>query len=172
MSAAGSARTGVPTAKRTSVWLDTAPAPRLHPQLDRDVECDVVVIGGGIVGITTALLLAEAGARVVLLEARRLAAGTSGFTTAKVTSQHGFLYARLTEQHGSEAAERYGAANEAALAWIAARVERDGIACDFRRQSAYAYVESVRDRELAEREARAAADAGLPATLVEETPLP
>ena len=40
--------------------------------LDGDVTADVAVIGGGIVGITTALLLHEAGARVVLLEAGRL----------------------------------------------------------------------------------------------------
>lgn len=163
---------GVPTAKQTSVWVDTAPAPRLHPQLDGDVHADVAVIGGGIVGITTALLLAEAGARVVLLEAGRLAGGTSGFTTAKVSSQHGLIYDTLRSKHGAETARRYGEANEAALAWIAARVARDGIDCDFRRQPSYAYVTSPRDRRSVEQEAEAAIAAGLPASLTEETPLP
>jgi glycine/D-amino acid oxidase-like deaminating enzyme/nitrite reductase/ring-hydroxylating ferredoxin subunit len=164
--------TGVPTAKQTSVWVDTAPAPRLHPQLDGDVRADVAVIGGGIVGITTALLLAEAGSSVVLLEAGRLAGGTSGFTTAKVSSQHGLIYDTLRSKHGLETARRYGEANEAALAWIAARVARDGIDCDFRRQPSFAYVTSARDRQRVEQEAEAAIAAGLPATLVEETPLP
>lgn len=163
---------GVETAKRTSVWVDTAPAPRLHPRLDGDVRADVAVIGGGIVGITTALLLAEAGASVALLEAGRLAGGTSGFTTAKVSSQHGLIYDTLRGKHGADTARRYGEANEAALAWIAARVARDGIDCDFRRQPSYAYVTTAGDRDQAEREAEAAAAAGLPATLVEETPLP
>jgi glycine/D-amino acid oxidase-like deaminating enzyme/nitrite reductase/ring-hydroxylating ferredoxin subunit len=163
---------GVPTAKQTSVWVDTAPAPRLHPQLDGDVHADVAVIGGGIVGITTALLLAEAGASVVLLEAGRLAGGTSGYTTAKVSSQHGLIYDTLRSKHGAETARRYGEANEAALAWIAARVARDAIDCDFRRQPSYAYVTSARDRRRVEQEAEAAIAAGLPASLVEETPLP
>ncbi len=164
--------TGVPTAKRTSVWVDTAPSPRLHPQLDGDVHADVAVIGGGIVGLTTALLLAEAGASVALLEAGRLAGGTSGFTTAKISSQHGLIYDSLRSKHGGETARRYGEANEAALAWIAARVARDGIDCDFRRQPSYVYVTSPADRRKVEREADAAIAAGLPAQLVQETPLP
>jgi glycine/D-amino acid oxidase-like deaminating enzyme/nitrite reductase/ring-hydroxylating ferredoxin subunit len=164
--------TGVPTARRTSVWVDTAPDPPPHPRLDGDVRADVAVIGGGIVGITTALLLAEAGASVVLLEAGRLAGGTSGSTTAKVSSQHGLIYDTLRSKHGIETARRYGEANEAALAWIAARVQRDGIDCDFRRQPSYAYVTSASDRDQVEREAEAAVEAGLPAELVEETPLP
>ncbi len=164
--------TGVPTAKRTSLWVDTAPAPRLHPQLDGDVYADVAVIGGGIVGLTTALLLAEAGASVALLEAGRLAGGTSGYTTAKVSSQHGLIYERLRSKHGAETARRYGEANEAALAWIAARVARDAIDCDFRRQASYAYVTAAKDRSKVEREADAVIAAGLPAELVQETPLP
>ena len=63
--------------KRTSVWLETAPPRHQRPQLDGDVDADVAVIGGGIVGITTALLLHEAGVHVVLLEANRLAAGSA-----------------------------------------------------------------------------------------------
>jgi glycine/D-amino acid oxidase-like deaminating enzyme/nitrite reductase/ring-hydroxylating ferredoxin subunit len=163
---------GILTARRASVWVDTGPHPAPHPPLDGEVRADVAVIGGGIVGITTALLLAEAGASVALLEAGRLAGGTSGSTTAKVSSQHGLIYARLRAKHGAEAARRYGEANEAALAWIAARVERDGIDCDFRRQASYAYVTSASERARVEQEAEAAAAAGLPATLTAETPLP
>ncbi|HMJ03575.1 MAG TPA: FAD-dependent oxidoreductase, partial [Conexibacter sp.] len=84
----------------------------------------------------------------------------------------GLIYAKLRSKHGAEAARRYGEANEAALAWIAARVERDAIDCDFRRQASYAYVTSPTERARVEQEAHAAAEAGLPATLVEQTPLP
>jgi len=163
---------GVPTASRSPVWLAAAPDPPARPRLDGDVRADVAVLGGGIVGITTALLLAEAGASVVLLEAGRLAGGTSGATTAKVSSQHGLIYDALRSRHGAETARRYGEANEAALAWIAARVQRDAIDCDFRRQSSYAYVTAAGERAKVEREAQAAAEAGLPASLVTETPLP
>jgi glycine/D-amino acid oxidase-like deaminating enzyme/nitrite reductase/ring-hydroxylating ferredoxin subunit len=153
-----------------SLWIETGPGQPEHPELDHDVETDVVVIGGGIVGVTTALLLKEAGARVVLLEADRIGHGVTGHTTAKVSSQHGFAYDRLASRFGADAAAIYGAANESALRWIADRVESDGIDCDFRRRPSFAYVSE--DRELAEREARAARDAGLPASLVDETPLP
>jgi glycine/D-amino acid oxidase-like deaminating enzyme/nitrite reductase/ring-hydroxylating ferredoxin subunit len=162
----------VELARRASVWIDTAAAQRSFPALEEDACADVAVLGGGIVGITTAVLLAEAGASVVLLEAGRLGHGVTGHTTAKVSSQHGMIYARLRSRFGIEAARTYGEVNEAALDWIAARVERDGIDCDLRRRPSYAYVTDPSARSDAEDEAQAAAEAGLPAGLVEDTPLP
>ena len=156
----------------TSAWLATRPEPRSFPTLDRDARADVAVLGGGIVGITTALLLREAGLDVVLLEADRLAHGVSGHTTAKVTSQHGLVYARLRARFGAEGARTYAEANQAALEWIADRVASDAIECDFRRRPAYAYVTSERSRGKLEDEARAADEAGLPAWLAETVPLP
>ena len=82
---------------------DGAAAPAF-PRLDGDITADVAVIGGGIVGVTTALLLHEAGVRVVLLEADRIGHGVTGHTTAKVSSQHGLIYARLRSKHGADAA--------------------------------------------------------------------
>ena len=158
--------------RHTSVWIGTAPEQPSHPELDGPVSADVAVLGGGIVGITTALLLQEAGRSVVLVEADRLARGVSGYTTSKVSSQHGMIYARLRAKFGADGARTYGEANEAALAWIAERVERDAIDCDFRRRDSYAYMPSGEDRSEAEAESVAAAEAGLPATLVESTPLP
>jgi glycine/D-amino acid oxidase-like deaminating enzyme/nitrite reductase/ring-hydroxylating ferredoxin subunit len=156
----------------SSVWIETAPSQPAFPRLDGDVRADVAVIGGGIVGVTTALLLAESGASVVLLEADRLGHGVTGHTTAKVSSQHGLIYARLRSRFGADGARVYAQANEQALAWIADRVRRHAIDCDFRRRSSYAYVTSPSARRDAEREARAAIEAGLPARLVDTTPLP
>ena len=147
-----------------SLWLETAPAAPVFAPLDTDVTADVCVVGAGIVGVTVALLLQEAGARVVLIDAGRTGRGVTGHTTGKVSSQHGAIYARLQAKHGPRAAQLYGAANEAALDWIEGRA----VDCDFRRRPSYVYG----SRDELEREAAAAAAAGLPASLVEETPLP
>jgi glycine/D-amino acid oxidase-like deaminating enzyme/nitrite reductase/ring-hydroxylating ferredoxin subunit len=147
-----------------SFWLETGPPQPEHPSLDEDAGADVVVLGAGIVGVTTALLAQEQGASVVLLEADRVGHGVTGHTTAKVSSQHGFRYAGLRSSLGADAARTYGAANEAALEWIVAQ----DVDCDLRRRPSYAYG----PRDEAEREAEAAIEAGLPASLVETTPLP
>jgi uncharacterized protein YndB with AHSA1/START domain len=61
-----------PERRVSSVWLDTAPEAPAFPALEEHLTADVCVVGGGIVGVTTALVLHEAGARVVLVEADRI----------------------------------------------------------------------------------------------------
>jgi glycine/D-amino acid oxidase-like deaminating enzyme len=158
-------------AKATSPWLDRAAAAE-HPPLAGDTRTEVAVVGGGIAGLTAALLLAEAGREVTLIEMDRVGRGATGYTTAKVTSQHGMVYDSLASRLGEDKARAYGEANEAALALIARWVEDRGIECDWRRRHAYAYVLSDSEAERAVAEAEAAARLGLPARLVHDTPLP
>ncbi|HYI35151.1 MAG TPA: FAD-dependent oxidoreductase [Thermoleophilaceae bacterium] len=161
------------TLQRTdSVWLHPDDAMPRFDRLEGDVEADVAVLGGGLVGITTALLLQEAGMDTVLVEASRLGTGVSGHTTAKVSSQHGLKYSSLRSTYGEETARTYGQANQAALEWIARRVEEHGIDCDFRRRPSWAYVPEGESTSDVESEAEAAAQAGLPAALDREVPLP
>lgn len=94
----------------TSLWLDTAPAPK-RPALSGDVEVDVAVIGAGMLGLTAATLLKADGATVAVLEDDRVGAGTSGYTTAKVTSLHALTYAALASSFSPETARIYGEAN-------------------------------------------------------------
>ena len=156
--------------RHVSLWLDTAPATD-YPPLDGDRRFDVAVIGAGITGITAALLLAREGMSVGVVDQHRVGGGTTGHTTAKVTSQHSVTYARIRRTHGKEGARAYGAGMEAAKERMAAFVD-EGIECDFRRQAAYLYATRALERKVIEKETEAAQEAGLPATYVETTPLP
>src|SRR5438132_11690867 len=67
-----------------SYWLETGPI-KSFPALNRDLSIDVLVIGGGITGISTAYLLKQRGLTVVLIERARLATIDTGHTTAHLT---------------------------------------------------------------------------------------
>lgn len=66
-----------------SVWRATAPATG-YGMLQGDVSTDVLVIGGGITGVTLACLLAEQGRQVVLLEADEIGSGSTGNSTGNL----------------------------------------------------------------------------------------
>src|SRR5687768_9882897 len=68
----------------TSYWIDSATLPTF-PALDKNLEVDVVIAGGGITGITAAYLFKHAGYRVALLERAQLASVDTGHTTAHLT---------------------------------------------------------------------------------------
>lgn len=158
--------------RHLSVWTATADLPSF-PSLDDDIGADLVVVGGGIVGLTTALLATQNGfGRVVVLEARTLGAGTTGSTTGKVSAQHGLTYASLSKRLGEEAATQYARANQAGLDKIVELAEQMSIDCELTRAPSYLYThESSRRKDLID-EAEAANRAGLSAELVTDTDLP
>jgi glycine/D-amino acid oxidase-like deaminating enzyme/nitrite reductase/ring-hydroxylating ferredoxin subunit len=154
-----------------SLWVETTPATD-HPALVGDVRADVVVVGGGITGLTTAYLLEQRGLDVVVLEAHRLALGSTGFTTAKVTSLHGLTYADLVQRFGEDRARRYGQANQAAIETVARLSETLAIDCAFTRAPAFTYTVDASERHAIAEEVEAARRLGLPGTLTTETDLP
>jgi glycine/D-amino acid oxidase-like deaminating enzyme/nitrite reductase/ring-hydroxylating ferredoxin subunit len=159
----------VTTSATGSLWLDPL-APAGPPQLDGLPAFDVAVIGGGIAGLTTALLLKRDGARVAVIEAGRAGHGVTGCNTAKVTALQGTIYSTIRRHHGEDAAAAYAQASAAAVERVAELA--DGIDCDLARRDAFTYAADERQRESAEQEYQAAGVAGLPVELTEETDLP
>lgn len=155
-----------------SIWVATT-GETGYPTLPSSTDAfDVAVIGGGITGLTTALLLKRAGYKVALVEAGRIATGATGYTTAKVTSLHGLTYARLLDSQGDEEALQYAQASQAGLEQVARIVEQKGIDCDFERRPAYTYTEDPERIADIDNEVRAAKSLGLPASLTTTTDLP
>jgi glycine/D-amino acid oxidase-like deaminating enzyme/nitrite reductase/ring-hydroxylating ferredoxin subunit len=143
-----------------------------YPPLGGDVAVDVAIVGGGIVGLSAAVLLQRAGKRVAVIEARKVGQQVTGRSTAKITSQHGLIYQRLNKSFGENGARAYGAANQAGLEQIVRFVEEFGIECDLERKTAYVYSRSGEQLAKVEKEAEAARRFGLPASLVRESSLP
>ena len=157
--------------KNTSLWVDTAPETN-YPVLTPGVHVDVAVLGGGIAGLTAALLLKRDGVKVAVVEAGRVGGGVTAYTTAKVTSLHGIRYQPIASSFGDGGAWTYAEANEAGLQLVADLVDELEIDCDFRRKPAYTYAEDESGVETIEKEVEAAQKAGLQAHLTTETDLP
>ncbi len=154
-----------------SLWMATTPTTS-YPRLPGDLQVDVVVIGAGIAGLTTATLLKQAGKTVAVLEADHVVRGVTANTTAKITSLHTLIYAHLMDKEGEDSARVYAAANQAAIELVDRMVQELDINCEFTRTPAYTYTESIDERETIQDEVEAARRAGLPAHFVTETPLP
>jgi glycine/D-amino acid oxidase-like deaminating enzyme len=157
--------------RHESVWIATTEEPGFGP-LDQPIDVDVAVLGPGIAGLSSALLLKRAGMRVAVVEAGRVSGGTTGHTTAKVSAQHGRIYDTLRSKFGADAARAYAEANLAGVDLVEALIREHSIDCDWERRPAYAYTEQDSEVSQIEREVEAAHEAGLPARYTEETDLP
>lgn len=157
-----------------SYWIDsTKNMLNEYPALTEDIKADVAIVGGGIAGITCAYLLGKEGLSVTVLEADRIAHGTTGRTTAKITSQHNLIYHKLIKQMGVERAKQYADANETAIKEIKALSESLKIDCDFiDGQSAYLFAESDEFIQAVQDEADAAVKLGIGAFYLDAVPLP
>jgi glycine/D-amino acid oxidase-like deaminating enzyme len=160
------------TDRTASLWMDTTAGAPSHPPLTDDVTVDVAVVGAGILGMTTALLAAQAGATVAVLDMDVVCGGVTGHTTAKVTPLHGAPYAELRSRHGADVAAAYARGNRAAMERIAGLVDALGIEADLRRRPALTYVTDPSEVATMQREGDAARDAGLDARTVTDSPLP
>jgi glycine/D-amino acid oxidase-like deaminating enzyme/nitrite reductase/ring-hydroxylating ferredoxin subunit len=154
-----------------SVWSEATPAPP-HPPLDGNRAVDVAVIGGGITGITTALLLARAGRGVAIIEARRIGKGETGKSTAHLTEALDVPYHTLISRFGLDGARLAAAGQREAIERIASLCDELAIPCGFHRVPGFLFTEVEEEVPALEEEARAVRKLGLAAALVEDVPLP
>ena len=155
--------TGAP--QNRTYWNETAEVPSF-PRLAGDMDVDVAIIGGGIVGISAARLLKDDGLRVAVIEARRVGQQVTGKSTAKMSSQHGIHYQTMVQKFGEERARLYAEAQETGIRRISELAARYGIDADIEPMPAYVYTQDESYVSQIEKEVEVAQRLGLPAHLV------
>jgi glycine/D-amino acid oxidase-like deaminating enzyme len=122
-----------------------------YPKLDRDLEADAVIIGGGITGITAAYMLAKAGKKAVLLEKASLSESVSAYTTAFITHIIDTGISEMEGMFGGDTARDVWQSHADAIDIIEKQVKEGGIDCEFMRCSNYMYANDDAEwQELAE----------------------
>jgi len=143
-----------------SYWLNSVKFHSFHG-LNEDIETEVLIIGGGLFGITSAYLLSNEGLKTTLIEGRRLFHGVSGNTTAKITSQHGYIYRKLIDKQGLEKAQIYAESNEYSIKFIKKTVKDNNISCDLVSLPSYIFTEKDDYIENLRKEYKAAEKVGI-----------
>jgi glycine/D-amino acid oxidase-like deaminating enzyme/nitrite reductase/ring-hydroxylating ferredoxin subunit len=148
------------------------PFPRLH----RDLEADVVVIGGGMTGVSAAYLIQRTGRTVALVERGRLGGIDTGVTTAHVTCVTDLRPNDLVKTFGKDHARAAWDAGLAAIAQIAECVEDEQIDCGFEWVPGYLHAPfghpvTSSEIEALRHDADVAAELGFDARFVDTVPL-
>ncbi len=153
----------------TSLWRDLADLPRFS-QPQAGAEYDVVVVGAGLTGLVTSLLLARAGLSVAVVEGRRIGSGTTGNTTAKMSLLQGTRLSALAAKNPMETVRSYVQANREGMEWLLRYCDEHRI--EVQRRPAFTYATTAQGEEQARGELATAAAAGLDVSWDSELELP
>ena len=129
---------------------------------DLSVIYDAAVVGAGITGITTALMLQQAGKRCIILEAGEIGFGTTGGTSAHLNTFFDTTYPEIESGFGAEATKSVADSGKEAFRIIKELIDRYHIDCDFQYKDAYLYSENDKEskqlREILEASRKAGID--------------
>lgn len=155
-----------------SNWMDVdLPADR--PSLTGDHQADVVVIGGGLTGLSVAYELLQAGRGVTVIDRGRVGRGQSARTTAQLAWQLDDYYHELRRERGDDDARGYYARARAAIDRIGEIAAAEGIECDYARIDGYLYAAPGDDPKILDRELEACEALGIPGVrFVDSAPVP
>jgi gamma-glutamylputrescine oxidase len=115
-----------------SYYAATAQAAPEYPRLESNVDADVCILGAGLTGLSTAIELAQAGYRVVVLEAQRVGWGASGRSGGQVIFGYSCDQSKIAALIGLEDSKKLFDWSLEGTRLIHERRKKFAIDCDWR----------------------------------------
>jgi glycine/D-amino acid oxidase-like deaminating enzyme/nitrite reductase/ring-hydroxylating ferredoxin subunit len=157
--------------RSTSYWMKDASMIEAGP-LKSDAVCDVVVIGSGIAGLSTAYELTRFGRTVIVIDRGRIGRGMTARTTAHLATELDDFYSELIDVRGEDEARIYYDSQVAAVNRIEAICRDEGINADFARLDGFLYPAEEAHRADLEQEYQACLKIGVDVEWIANAPVP
>jgi glycine/D-amino acid oxidase-like deaminating enzyme len=155
-----------------SAWKATANKTILYPSLQQNLEIDIVVIGAGITGISTASYLTEAGKKVAIIDADTVGSGTTGLSTGNLYIPVQPYYQTICEKFDLETAKTVAQARQFAIDQIEKNITEKNIECNFSRRPWYFYTNEENKIDFLNKEIETFKQMDLPCEYLTDLPLP
>lgn len=156
----------------TSLWQQATDDYNAAFSASAENVFDALIAGGGITGITTALLLQKAGKKAAVAEAHTLCFGTTGGTTAHINSFLDTSYDVIESDFGEEAAKQIANATRQSKALFEKHIAEYGIDCGYYTADGYVYAQTPEQEGQLDKMHDAAKKAGADVEYIQETPIP
>ena len=144
-----------------SLWMAVAVAPQAVA-LGQDEQCDIVVVGAGIAGISTAYELSQLGRSVIVVDRGAIAGGMTARTSAHLAPLCDDLMSEMQKIKGAEQAKLFYQSQAAAVDRIEEIQKTEKIDCDFRRLDGYLFQGDDMPADVIDQELDAVRAAGAP----------
>ncbi|MBE6148539.1 MAG: FAD-dependent oxidoreductase [Firmicutes bacterium] len=124
--------------KNKSIWANIKQE-KICPKLDKNIDVDVLIIGGGMTGLSTAYHLLENNLKICLVEKNEIASGVSSRTTGKLTYLQENIYSKIKTYLGKDKAKLYLESQIEAINLVKDIVQKENIECDLQKVSSYVF---------------------------------
>lgn len=160
---------GLTSGKHISYWTDTIEVSIQNP-LKENLDTEVVIVGGGLAGLSTAYCLVLSGKKVVVVEDGMIGSGETGRTTAQLVTALDDRYMDLEKTFGEENAKLIAESHQTAIDFVEETVKRENIDCGFERVNGYLFLHPSDKPDSLQKEFHAAGRAGVEVKRVEHVP--
>jgi len=124
--------------KNYSIWKEGSKNKK-YPKLSKDIEVDVLIIGGGITGVSSLYYLRNSDLSVVLVEQNRIGHGVTGNSTGKLNYLQDSLYDKIVKNYNEEKTCQYLKSQKEAIELVVKIINDEKIDCDLVKTPAYVY---------------------------------
>lgn len=155
-----------------SLWQDSINDYRPVNKANFSALYDVVIVGAGITGISTALLMQNAGLKCLVLEANSLCFGTTGGTTAHINTLLDVSYSTIEKNFNKEKAKLVADSVKEAIETIKKHVGKYDIDCEFEETTATLFAKTDKQKDELDTISEATANAGIGNEFVKKICIP